>query len=134
MPSTNVSKKTRETINVLTIAVIHYFSQWAPFWSICDCTNFTKLVPLQTPSNSGHWRFSVKKVVLKNLQNFTGKQLCWSFFLINLQDCKFIKRDSNTGVFKRLLLPFLGFTKLNHNVFFWLSWRHRFLYNNIINC
>ena len=27
---------TRETMNVSTIAVIHYFSSWTSFWSICD--------------------------------------------------------------------------------------------------
>ena len=29
-------KNTRETINVSTIAVIHYFYYWESFWSICD--------------------------------------------------------------------------------------------------
>ena len=56
---------------VATIAVIHHFSQWASFWSICDCKNFTQLFPSQTPSRSSHRRCSVKK----NLRNFTGKHL-----------------------------------------------------------
>ena len=30
-------------------------------------------------------RFSVKKVGLKNVANFTGKNLCWSLFLKKLQ-------------------------------------------------
>ena len=30
---------------------------------------------------SSHWRCSVRKGVLKNFANFTGKELCWSLFL-----------------------------------------------------
>ena len=45
--------------------------------------------------------------VLKNFVIFTGKDLCWSLFFINLQNKVLIqnklliklKRDSNTGVF-----------------------------------
>ena len=32
-----------------------------------------------------HQRCSVKKDVLKNFANFTGRHLCWSLFLIKLQ-------------------------------------------------
>ena len=84
--------KTRETVNVSTIAVVHYFSQWASFWSICDCKNFTKLVPSQTPSRSSHWSCSVKKVVLKKLVKFYRKTSVLESFLIKLQACKFIKK------------------------------------------
>ena len=38
---------------------------------------------------SRHWMSSVKKYVLKNLANFTGKYLCWNIFLIKLQDTYF---------------------------------------------
>ena len=31
-----------------------------------------------------HWRFSIKKAVLKNFSKFTGKYLCCSLFLIKL--------------------------------------------------
>ena len=51
---------------------------------------------------SSHWRCSVKKGVLKNLANFEGKNLCWSLFLIKLQQIKsatLLKLDSNTDVF-----------------------------------
>ena len=34
---------------------------------------------------SSHRKCSVKKSVLKNFTNFTGKHLCWSLFLISLQ-------------------------------------------------
>ena len=34
---------------------------------------------------SNHQRRSLVKVVLKNFANFTGKNLCWSLFLIKLE-------------------------------------------------
>ena len=37
-------------------------------------------------------RCSINKAVLKNFVIFTGKQLCWSPFLIKLQACKFIEK------------------------------------------
>ena len=37
-------------------------------------------------TRSSHRRCPVKKGVLKNLANLTGKHLCWS------QDCNFIKK------------------------------------------
>ena len=46
----------------------------------------------------------VKKGVLKNFANFTGKHMRWSLFLIKQQDvwlATLLKRDSNTGVFQR---------------------------------
>ena len=46
---------------------------------------------------------SVLKIgVRKNFANFTGKHLCWSLFLINLQALRpaaLLKRDPNTSVF-----------------------------------
>ena len=42
-----------------------------------------------------------KTGVLKNFPNFTGKNVCWSFFLTKLQDFRpanLLKRDSNTDV------------------------------------
>ena len=42
---------------------------------------------------SSHRRCSIKKGVLKNFANFTGKHLCWSLFLItDLQARNFIKK------------------------------------------
>ena len=83
-----------------------------------------------------------KKGALKNLQNFAGKYLFWSLFLIKLQAfkrflvkfAKFLKTHILKNICERLLLPFLGFTKLNHDVFLWISWGHRFPCNNIITC
>ena len=145
-------------INVSTVAVIHYFFLMGIFlknlWLIPnllkwqDCKIFTNLVLSQTPSRSSHRRCSVKKGVLKNFANFIGKHLCWSLFLIKLlafikkrlqhrcfpmKIAKFLRIPNLKSICERLLLPFLGFTKFNHNVFLWLSWRHRFLYDNIIN-
>ena len=43
-----------------------------------------------------------KKAVLKNFAILSGKQLCWSHFLIKLQAFRpatLLKRESNTGVF-----------------------------------
>ena len=47
-----------------------------------------------------------KKAVFKDFARFAGKQLCWSLFLIELQalsSATLLKRDSNTGVFLRIL-------------------------------
>ena len=49
-----------------------------------------------------HQRCSVKKGVLQNFANFTGKQLCWSLFSIKLQALGLVtllKRDFSTGIF-----------------------------------
>ena len=56
-----------------------------------------------------HTRCSVKKHVLKNFANFSGKHLCWSLSLIHLKASRpttLLKKDSNTGVF---LLNFQNF-------------------------
>ena len=48
--------------------------------------------------------FCKKKGVLRNFANFTGKHLCWGFFLIELQAfglAALLKIDSNTDVFLR---------------------------------
>ena len=47
-----------------------------------------------------------KKGLLKISQKFTGKHLCWRFFLIKLQTLRpetLLKRNSNTSVFLRIL-------------------------------
>ena len=49
-----------------------------------------------------HWKSSVKKGVLKNFANFTGKHRCWSISfnkVKGLQSATFLKRDSNKGAF-----------------------------------
>ena len=55
---------------------------------------------------SSHRKYSMKKAVLKNFAIFTGKYLCYNFFLIKLRAWRtgtLLKRDSNAGVFLRIL-------------------------------
>ena len=56
----------------------------------------------------------LQKAVLENFAIFTGKQLCWSLFLIKLQAFKLatlLKRDSNTGAFLCILQIYIYFEK-----------------------
>ena len=49
------------------------------------------------------------KGVLENFAIYTGKQLCWSLFLINLKALRYatlLKKDPKTDVNERLLLLF----------------------------
>ena len=51
-----------------------------------------------------------KEAVLKKFAIFTGKQICWSLFLIKLQvfrPATLLKRDSNAGVFLCILQIFI---------------------------
>ena len=53
-------------------------------------------------SRSSHRKRSVNKIALWNFVHFTGKQFCWSLFLIKLQvfrPATLIKRDSKTVSF-----------------------------------
>ena len=59
------------------------------FWS----ANYMKAEPIYSflgsywadaASGGSRWQMFFKTVVLKNLANFTGKQLCWNLFLIKL--------------------------------------------------
>ena len=52
-------------------------------------------------SRSSCLQIFLKIGILKSFTNFTGKHLCWSFFLKNLQAerLQLHKKDSNTGVF-----------------------------------
>ena len=64
----------------------------------------------QCQTRRSHQRCSVKKGVLKNFKNSTGKRLCWSLFLIKLQAfrcfpvkfAKFLRTSKN--IYQRLLL------------------------------
>ena len=50
-----------------------------------------------------------KELFLKIFSIFTGKHLCWSLFLINLQACRpatLLKKDFSTGVFLWILRIF----------------------------
>ena len=63
-----------------------------------------KLTTMPVPDRSSHRRYSVKKGVLKNFANITGKHLCWS--LCCLRPATLLKRDSKTGVFLQHLQNF----------------------------
>ena len=100
-----------------------------------DCKIFTKLVPSQNPSRGSHWRCFIKKVFLKISEiscSFIKKRQQHRSFPVKLR--KFLRTPILNNISEGLLLPFLGFTKLNHSIFLWVSRRHPFLYNNIINC
>ena len=47
-----------------------------------------------------HWRYSVKQGAIKNFANLTGKNLCWSLFLIKLN---FLDLQLYQDVFSRRL-------------------------------
>ena len=72
---------------------------------------FSKLVPSQTPSRTSHRRCSVKKGVLKTLQNFTGKHLRWSLFLsfrcFLVKFVKFLRTPILKNICEWLLLQIL---------------------------
>ena len=56
----------------------------------------------QRVDRNDHRSCSVKKDVLKNFANSTGKHLCWSLFSIKSQTCRsatLLKRYSNAGFF-----------------------------------
>ena len=98
----------------------------------CQACSFTDPFLRQPPRV-----FSTKKVILKICEisqenDFIKKRLQHRCFPVKFR--KFLKTPTLKNICERLLLPYLGFTKLNYNVFLWLSWRHRFLYNSIINC
>ena len=55
-------------------------------WCFIDLA-FQKLDGNFFMDRSSHRRCSVKKDVLRNFKNFTGKHLCWSLSLIKLHVC-----------------------------------------------
>ena len=59
--------------------------------------------------------------------NFIKKRLQPRCFPVKFS--KFLRTTILRNICERLLLSFLEFKQLNHNVFLWLSWRHRFMYN-----
>ena len=48
-----------------------------------------------------------QKAVLKNVVIFTGKNLCWNFFLIKSQACNFIKKRLQNRCFPENIAKFL---------------------------
>ena len=102
-----------------------------------NCKIFTKLVASKNPFRSSHRRCSVKKIILKIYK--ISRENIW--VVLNLIKKRLRHRCLPVKFTKFLITPILKnicegllLTKLMHNVNLWLSWRHRFLSNNIINC
>ena len=49
-------------------------------------------VNFKSPYKSSHWRFSVRKGVLRNFAKFTGKHLCQSLYLNKVADLRPLHR------------------------------------------
>ena len=72
-----------------------------------------------------HWSCSVKKGVLRNFANFTGKQLWWSLFLTGLKACNFIKKRLQHRCFPLEFKKFLRTPNLkSENDYFWNLFFH----------
>ena len=83
---------------------------------------------------SSHRKCSMKKAVHKNFAIFTGKHLCWCYFLIKLQAWKtgsLLKRDSNGGIFLWILRNFLN-TYFEEHLRLLLKGRYWFSTNEIL--
>ena len=97
--STKFSLKTTDSFHFhlnsglkFVLALAHNFFITVKKWLLDSLSGFRNSLP----------RCPVKRGVLKNFTSFTGKQLCWNLFLINLEvfrPAALLKRDSNTGVF-----------------------------------
>ena len=74
------------------------------------CSNFLT----ESIIRSSHRRCSVKKAVLKEFANFTGKHRCWSLFLIKLQ-ANFIKKRLQHRCFPVKFAKFLK-TPVSKNI------------------
>ena len=58
-------------------------------------------------SRRGRLQMFFKIGIFKNFAIFTGKHLCWSLFLIKaFRPVILLKRDSNTGIFLRIIRNF----------------------------
>ena len=66
------------------------------------CPSSLTLV-LEKTYRSSHWKYSIKKDVLKNFAKIKRKHLCQNLFSIKLKVSSLLKRHSNTNVFPRVL-------------------------------
>ena len=64
--------------------------------SLCLSLSLSLSFSLSLCIRSSHWRCSVKQYVLRNFANFTGKQLCQSFFFNKVAGLEFCKISKNT--------------------------------------
>ena len=90
-------------------------------------------------SRSSHRRCSVNNDGLRNYANFTGKHLCWSLFLIQLEIWRpvtLLNKDSNTGVFLWNLRNFKA--PISKSIGKWLlvplytNWTHQKIYRLVV--
>ena len=71
---------------------------FSPFFFIAQYPVLTGLTSSEKSIKykSSRSQMFFKTAVLKNLAIFPGKHLCWSLFLIKLQPCNFIKKETPT--------------------------------------
>ena len=101
------------------LKLIYFLVQWQLRWCKCTWNTFfiaslewmifhdQKALSLNFKGSPSQMFFKID--VLKNFVIFTGKHLCWSYFLIKLQASRpatLFKRDCNTGVLLWLLRNF----------------------------
>ena len=94
---------------------------WPSHWFLLRAPSKTQLKPQKQPLE-----LFCKKGVLRNFANFTGKHLCWSFFLIELQEvCSFIKKRLRHRRFPEEFTKFLRTPNLKTvNDCFWKLFFH----------
>ena len=101
------------------LKLIYFSVQWQLRWCKCTWNTFfiaslewmifhdQKALSLNFKGSPSQMFFKID--VLKNFVIFTGKHLCWSYFLIKLQASRpatLFKRDCNTGVLLWILRNF----------------------------
>ena len=123
---------------------LHTFFYRTPTLAACRFSRRTCFCPEllwkhELNVRSSHQSSSVKRGVFRIFASFTGRQLCWSLFLIELQTFRpaaLLKIDSNTDVFPWNLQDFyliwslrtpaseacsFTWTSLFNNLDFWLK-------------
>ena len=71
--------------------------------------------PTATSINRTHRRCSVKKGILKNFANFTGKHLCWSFFFNKVAGIEYC--EISRSLFWRTSANGCFYIKTNHTTY-----------------
>ena len=78
-------------------------------------------IPIAKLFRNSHWRCSIKKGALKNLEKFTGKQMCWSLFF-----------NKVVGLMLRNMCFLVNFAKFSRTSFFIEHLRWLFLDSNTL--
>ena len=116
---------------------------WFQIYYKAGLQDFNEASFFTDPSRSSHQTCFIKKVflkicdiseetLLKRACNFIKKKFKQRCFLVKC--VKFLRTPILKNIYKRVLLPFLGFRKLNHNVFPFSFMETSLFCNNIINC